>query len=114
MPQGAVRSSDGVRTAASTLVTASVPAGDASPGEPAASRTPVSTQAARRPTNVRTTRSHEGGRRARAIVNSDVQRSNVLPRAVEYAFIRADMRRLLLTAGCLAAVMILLLLLLGG
>lgn len=69
---------------------------------------------ARRSTSVRTSRPYDGGNRARAAVRPDTQRPGALPRATEYAFIRSDMHRLLLTAGSLAIVMIVLLFLLDG
>jgi len=68
----------------------------------------------RRSTSVRSSRPYDGGNRARATVRLDTHRPSVLPRATEYAFIRSDMRRLLVTAGSLAIVMIVLLFLLDG
>lgn len=87
--------------------------GDASPAEPSVNRNMASSAVTpRRPATDRRLRPYVATNRARARTTSDAPHSTTLPREMEYAFIRADMRRLLFTAGSLAIVMIVLLLVL--
>lgn len=86
---------------------------DASPAEHPVNGDRVSSAVApRRPATGRRMRPYVATNRPRARATSDAPRSTTLPREMEYAFIRADMRRLLFTAGSLAIVMIVLLLVL--
>lgn len=86
---------------------------DASPAKPSVNRDMVSSAVApRRPATDRRMRPYVATNRARVRTTSDAPHSTTLPREMEYAFIRADMRRLLFTAGSLAIVMIVLLLVL--
>lgn len=83
-------------------------------GQPGAVKSTLRPDASRRPPGNRSGRPYQAGSRARATVGQEERRPNSLPRATEYAFIRSDMRRLLLTAGSLSILMILLLVLLDG
>jgi uncharacterized membrane protein len=57
---------------------------------------------------------HRGGRRPVATARAVAANASTLPRDVEYGYIRADLRRLLVTAGVLAVGMVALLLVLGS
>lgn len=82
------------------------------PDQAIGSKVPVRQTTPRRSTTAQRTRPYQARNRSGSITNPDAQRATALPREVEYAFIRSDMRRLLLTAGTLAILMILLLVLL--
>jgi len=70
---------------------------------------PIQEAPPRRSPTGRTTRPYQARNGARATANPDAERAKVLPRDIEYAFIRSDMRRLLFTAGSLTVIMIVLL-----
>lgn len=113
-PQAPVAASTGDAPIVTRRTTIPVAVEEERASEPAAVRSTLRPDVARRESSVRTARPYQAANRARATMSSDAHRPAMLPRATEYAFIRSDMRRLLLTAGTLAILMIVLLLLLDG
>lgn len=70
---------------------------------------PASVQRPRRAVAAQKPGTFQSRKRKSVASQSESQRATSLPRELEYAFIRADMRRLLLTAGTLTILMLLLL-----